>query len=155
MQNSTIVLLSVALLSSTATVTPLLSNSTNSPAPQHQNLTEAEVETRLETIIIEDFKMAKIPLSKALEQLDAITEPHGIQIVFRKIDDRDPIVDLKTRNLSLARNLSFLSQQCGYDWTVDMGVVIVAQPGTNEALVTDIIPVRSPTVRRLSKIGGQ
>ncbi|MDP4611782.1 MAG: hypothetical protein NWT02_11380 [Opitutales bacterium] len=50
----------------------------------------------------------------------------------------------------MARNLSFLSQQVGYDWWVEDGVIIVATPESGDALITEFIPVKSTTVRRLA-----
>ena len=110
-------------------------------------LTTEYVQARLDTIVIEDFNIQKVQLSKALAHLDALVEPHGIQILFRpNKSGADPEVNLMTRNMPLSRNLSFMSRQGGYDWWVDSGVIVVGVPESNEALVTEIFPIKKSAI---------
>lgn len=135
-------------------MTPVSGKVTTETNTKEALWTEADIEARLKTIIIEDFKIEKAPISKAIAHLDGVLEPYNLQIQFRPTKDKDPVVQLKTRNLTMARNLSFLSQQVGYDWWVEDGIIIVATPGSGDALVTEIIPVKSTTVRRLAYTQG-
>jgi len=127
------------------------------PAPPSRTyVTEDEIHQRLDTIRVEDFQISKLTLSQAIQRLDGVVQPYGVQIVFEKAGDKDPVVNLKTRGLSFSRNLTFLCKQAGYSWSVEAGVVVVALPGTfNEdgPLVTEFISVKSPTVRRLAIAG--
>ena len=138
---------SLLLLPGLATQASLVEAPKPSSSPSK---TSAYVDARLKSIRITDFKIEHVVFSKALEHLDGVLEPHELQIIFRAYNAKDPEVSLKTRNLSFADNLSYLCRQAGYDWWVDNGVIIVAQPESNEALVTEIIPINNPTVRRLS-----
>lgn len=96
-----------------------------------------------------DFNIEKAPLSKALAYLDALVEPHGLQILYKPVEGRaEPTVNLKTRSLTLSRNLGFLAAQGAYDWWVDNGVIIVGLPEAGEALVTEFIPIHNSTARR-------
>lgn len=150
MKNATPAILGSLLLSGIMLMTPVSGKVTTETNTKEALWTEADIEARLKTITVEDFKIEKVPLSQALVHLDNVLEPHGLQIKFRPTKEKDPVVQLKTRNLTMARNLSFLSQQVGYDWWVEDGVIIVATPGSGDALVTEFIPVKSTTVRRLT-----
>lgn len=108
---------------------------------------------RLDALVIEEFEFKRVSLSQALASLDQQMAPYGLQIKFRPTRDRDPQVNLKTRALSLAKNLTYLSQQGSYDWHVENGVVIISEPGSAEQLVTEIFVLKSPTATRLAKAG--
>jgi len=115
-------------------------------------LSEAEVNAYLKAIVVEDFDFHRATFSEALEKLDEVVAPFGLQILFRQYGERNTTVSLKTRNLSLSKNLTYLCQQAGYDWWIEEGIVVVAAPGSNDALVTEIIPLRSTTASRLVTI---
>ena len=138
---------SLLLLPGFATQVSLAESTAPSSTPTK---TAVYVDARLKSIRITDFKIERVPLSKALEHLDGVLKPHDLQIMFRAYNEKDPEVTLKTRNLSFANNLSYLCRQAGYDWWVDNGVILVGQPGSNEAMVTEIYPISNPTVRRLT-----
>ena len=117
------------------------------------NLTEGEVLALLDAISIQDFDIHKAKLSSALAHIDEVMAPHGVQILFEQVGDNDPIVKLKTRNLSLTNNLSYLCKQGSYAWRVENGVVVVGAPGAGEQMFTEIYSLRSPTARKLAAIG--
>lgn len=119
------------------------------PKVDDRVMTAQYIEARLKTIVIEDFNIQKAELSKVIAYLDTVVEPHGLQIQYRPLKGREEaVVNLKTRELSLSRNLSFLSAQGGYDWWVESGIIVVGLPETKETLITEIIPIQSTTVRR-------
>lgn len=145
----------LALFATTA-VSPLPAETAPSSltsATQPSNLTEGEVLALLDAIVIEDFDISKANISKAIDHLDTVMAPHGVQILFEQNGDKDPIVNLKTRNLSLTNNLSYLCKQGDYAWRVQNGVIVVGAPGAGEQLFTEIFYVKSPTVRRLATAG--
>ena len=118
------------------------------------NLSERHRLARLDTITVDDFKIEKVTLSQALEHFDSIIKPYGMQVIFQPIEGKDPTVNIKTRKLSLSRNLSLMCRQAGYDWTVENGVIMIATPGSGEELQNQIIPISSTTARRLSASQG-
>lgn len=154
MKNATPAILGSLLLTGIMLMTPVSGKITTDTNTKEALWTEADIEARLKTITVQDFNIEKVPLSQALAHLDSVVEPHGLQIQFRPTKEKDPVVQLKTRNLTMARNLSFLSKQVGYDWWVEDGIIIVATPGSGDAMVTEIIPVKSTTVRRLAYTQG-
>lgn len=113
-------------------------------------LSNHEVDAYLKAMVVQQFNIEKANLKDALNHLDKIIEPYGMQILFRPHKEEELKVNLKTRNLNMARNLSFLCRQVGYDWWVDDGVIIVGMMDSDEALVTEFIPVNSSTVRRVT-----
>lgn len=120
------------------------------PAPE---LTNQDVELYMKAMVVEKFNIERVDLKAALSHLDEIIAPYGMQIQYQPHNDAKRVVSLKTRSLTMSKNLSFLCQQVGYDWWVDNGVIIVGLAGSDEALVTEIIPVTSSTYRRLSYSG--
>lgn len=117
-------------------------------------LSNAEVEAYMNAMIVQDFSIDRVQLITALEQLDEIVAPFGLQILFLPDASKSKVVTLKTRDLTMAKNLSYLCRQVGYDWWVDEGVVVVGFPGSNEAMVTDIIPLKSTMADRFKRAGG-
>ncbi|MGJ8641406.1 MAG: hypothetical protein ACSHYA_18600 [Opitutaceae bacterium] len=113
-------------------------------------ISNQEAEAYMNAIVIEDFYIHQADLGEALKHLDEIVKPHGLQIQFRPTKDEKRVVNLKTRDLSMSKNLSYLARQVGYDWWVDEGVIIVGTAGSNEALVTEFIPINSTTARKLA-----
>ena len=73
-------------------------------------LSEAEVNAYLKAIVVEDFDFHRATFSEALEKLDEVVAPFGLQILFRQYGERNTTVSLKTRNLSLSKNLTYLCQ---------------------------------------------
>lgn len=154
MIKSALPLLGILLLSGLAYGESVSKPSETTEVDGEKVLTEQYVEARLNTILIQDFNIHKAELSKAIAYLDTIVKPYGLQILYRPLDGREePVVDLKTRNLPLSRNLSYLSAQGGYDWWVESGVIVIGLPETRETLITEIMPVQSSTVRRLHERG--
>ena len=136
-------------------VSPISAKSTQPHLPQPNNLTEADVLSIMDAIVIQDFDISKANLSKVIAHIDTVVAPHGLQILFEKVESKDPVVNLKTRNLSLTNNLSYLCKQGKYAWRVENGVIIVGAPGAGQQLFTEIFYVKSPTVRRLATTGSQ
>lgn len=62
----------------------------------------------LDAIVIQDFNIHRVSLSQAIAHLDSVLEPHGLQLLFQKNGEKDPVVNLKTRNFTLTNNLSYL-----------------------------------------------
>lgn len=142
-----------ATSSSSVTAQEKLTDRTAQEHEQHQpksSLSDADVNAYMNAMVVNDFNIHRVQFSQAIDYLDSIIAPFGLQLYFHQTDDRDPIVDLKTRKLTMSRNLSFLCQQAGYDWWVEDGIIIIAEPGSDEALITEIIPIHSTTVRRLT-----
>ena len=145
------------LLAFTA-VSPISAESTQNPpiaAAQVSNLTEGDVLSLLDAIVIQDFDISKANLSKAIAHIDSVVAPHGLQILFEQVEGKGPLVNLQTRNLSLTNNLSYLCKQGNYAWRVENGVVIVGAPGASQQMFTEIFYVKSPTVSRLATKGSQ
>ena len=153
-QNHKHIILIGSLLLSGAFMTLPVSGTETTHSTENTNLSERHILARLDTITVDDFKIEKVSLSEALEHLDSIVKPHGMQILFQPIEGKDPTVNIKTRKLSLSRNLSLMCRQAGYDWTVENGVIMVATPGSGEELQTQIIPISSTTSRRLAASQG-
>jgi len=85
---------------------------------------------RAKAIQIPQATFAGVPLSKALESLEALSKQHdadgiGLAIEFPGASKEDPEVTITLRNLSLFRVLDFVTQSVGYDWTVRDGKVSV------------------------------
>jgi len=154
MSTTSPILLCGLLLCAASSVSTLQAEATQTQSVQTNNLTDGEVQMRLDSILIQDFAFKRVKLSQALASLDKQMSPYGLQIIFKPTNGRDPEVNLKTRDLSLAKNLSYLSQQAAYDWHVENGVVIISEPGSGEQLVTEIFVLKSPTAYKLAKAGG-
>ncbi|MGB0743611.1 MAG: hypothetical protein ACPGSB_03705 [Opitutales bacterium] len=154
---SSILLLQVAQ-SESVTSQPAQPSQQTQPSQQAQPsqqtetkvLSNQEVEAYMEAMVVEKFNIHRANLKDALKHLDDIIEPYGLQILFRPHADESIKVSLKTRDLSMGRNLSFLCRQVGYDWWVDEGVIIVGMLDSDETLITEFIPVSSSTVRRFT-----
>lgn len=104
-------------------------------------------------MVVEKFNIDKAELKDALNHLDGIINPYGMQIHYRPHNEEERVVSLKTRDLTMSQNPSYLCSQVGYDWLFDNGFIIVGVAGSDEAMVTEIIPVSSTTARRLSYHG--
>lgn len=150
------ILIGSLLLAGGSFVTPVFANDTQSTTSANVSLSDPYILARLDSITVDDFKIEKTTLSQALEHFDSVVKPYGMQVIFQPIKGRDPGVNIKTRKLSLSRNLTLMCQQGGYDWTVENGIIMVATPGSGQRLETQIIPIKSTTARRLaaSQTGG-
>lgn len=113
-------------------------------------MSDQQVRAYMDAIVVEKFDIHHADLEKSLNHLDEIIKPHGLQIQFRPNKEAERIVSLKTRNLSMSKNLSYLCRQVGYEWWAEGGLIIVGPIGSNEALITEFIPIKSTTVRRLA-----
>ena len=150
------ILLSTSLiLFGITAVTPVLAETTESSRTQLTNLTEGEVLALMDVIVIQDFNIEKVSLSQAIAHLDTVLEPHGLQLLFERNGTTDPVVNLKTRSLSLTNNLSYLCKQGSYEWRVESGVVVIGPRGAGEQMFTEIFYINSPTVSRLAAAGRQ
>lgn len=113
-------------------------------------MTSRDIEMYMNAMVVEKFNIDKVELKDALNHLDEIVKPYGMQIHYRPHNESERVVSLKTRELTMSKNLSFLCRQVGYDWWVDNGVIIVGLAGSDETLVTEIIPISSTTARRIA-----
>lgn len=85
------------------------------------SLTNRDVEMYMNAMVVEKFNIEKVELKAALTHLDDIIKPYGMQIHYRPHNESERQVSLKTRDLTMSKNLSFLCKQVGYDWWVDNG----------------------------------
>lgn len=142
------------LLTGGSFVAPVIANDSTPLSSADVSLSEAHILARLDSITVDDFNIRKTTLSQALDHFDSVIKPYGLQVIFQPIEGSDPAVNIKTRKLSLSRNLTLMCQQGGYSWTVENGVIMVATPGSGEPLETQLIPIKSTTARRLAASQG-
>ena len=113
-------------------------------------MSDQQVRAYMDAIVVEKFNIHHADFEKSLNHLDEIIKPHGLQIQFQPHKETKRIVSLKTRDLSMSKNLSYLCRQVGYEWWADGGLIIVGPIGSNEAMITEFIPLNSTTARRLA-----
>ncbi|NQY31620.1 MAG: hypothetical protein HRT56_00435 [Coraliomargarita sp.] len=142
-------LISSLLLSGTLFASSVVTtDSERTPA----GMSDLDAQAYMNAIVVEDFHFHQAKFAEAVQKLDEVVSPYGLQILLRETKPADTLVSLKTRDLNMAKNLTYLCKQAGYDWWIEEGVIVVAVPGSNEVLVTEIIPLRSTTATKLAKI---
>ncbi|MGJ8653403.1 MAG: hypothetical protein ACSHX8_09030 [Opitutaceae bacterium] len=115
-------------------------------------MSDQQVRAYMDAIVVEKFNIHHADFEKSLNHLDEVIKPHGLQIQFRAGKEAERIVSLKTRDLSMSNNLSYLCSQVGYEWWAEGGLIVVGPEGSNEAMITEFIPLKSTTARRLAYI---
>ncbi len=94
-------------------------------------------------------------LSTLAEEFDSSTEgPKGVNVVLLDPSDRNPVVTLSLRNLSLKRVLDFVTDSVGYQYEVQQDAVVIRPGGETSSLDTAFFPIARSTVIRMTGIGG-
>lgn len=131
-------------------------------------LTEDEVQAKLDAIQVAEFRCKDEPLSEAIKSLEALSvqldsskvAPKGVRMVVRDADS-DPLVTIRLRSLSMSQVLRFVCSAVAFEWTIESGMVVVRPLATGvsvdesgDGLVTEVFPVQSSTVIRLTGFSG-
>jgi general secretion pathway protein D len=111
---------------------------------------------QLESIKIPRASFSDVPLSSVIESLSLLSEEYdpshiGINLVLIDAKQRDPHIHLTLRNLSLKRNLDFITESVGYEYEIE-GDSVVVRPfqGLSQHLETQFFPVSRSTLIRLT-----
>jgi len=120
----------------------------------------AEMERRLEAIVLPEVNFSGASLSSALETLsslaaerEAATGNRGVNLVLLDPANANPAVHLAVRDLSLRRVLDFVTEATGYCYEVQTDAVVVRPGGERTALETAVLPLSGAIVARMVAAG--
>lgn len=123
--------------------------------------TDSILSQKLEQITIPRVQFNGVPLSRVVDTLSEFSVEfdntemdddgrRGANIIVIDPTGADPIVNISLRNLTLGRILDFISEQTGYEVTVEEDVVVL-RPGTGEqGLETEFVPIKQSLIIRLT-----
>ncbi len=116
----------------------------------------------LDSIVIQQVRLGDRPLSEVVRYLDQLLESKlpedlSLNVLFVNPDDRDPEVNLRLRNVSVAALVDFIARQTGTSYDLSEGVLIFStrpSAGADAAssLQTEIFPVSRSTIIRITGV---
>jgi len=127
------------------------------PAEAPADPATAELETRLDTILIPELNFSGMELGRVANVLSHISREldaaehasPGVNIVVLDPANTDPVLNLTLRHLSLRRVLDFVTRAVGYHYEVQADAVVI-RPGGASGLETEFFAVSRPTVMRMT-----
>jgi general secretion pathway protein D len=120
----------------------------------------AELERRLEAIVLPEVSFSGASLSSALATLGSLAAEHesatggrGVNLVLLDPGNANPPVQLDVRGLSLRRVLDFLTAGIGYSYEVQADAVVIRPGNANGPLETAVLPLSGAIVARMVAAG--
>jgi len=102
--------------------------------------------------VVSALSAASVEFDRSVEMLTDVAgagASRGVNIVLLDPSDRQPLVTLTLREVSLRRILDFVTQSVGYQYEVQRDAVIVRPGGESSLLETGFFPVSRATVLRM------
>ncbi|MFA6960350.1 MAG: secretin and TonB N-terminal domain-containing protein [Opitutaceae bacterium] len=115
---------------------------------------------KLNSIVIPSVNFNGVELSKVISTLSAVSEQYdnsegskGANMVVIDPSNKNPLVSITLRNLSLKRILDLITDSTGYQYEVQADTIVVRPGGETSTLENAFFPVTRATVIRMTGIG--
>jgi len=120
------------------------------------------LEQKLTAIQIPSVSFNQVDLNRVAQSLSTIAEEcdpateglRGVNIVLIDPSNRNPLVTLALRNLSLKRVLDFVTDSVGFQYEIQADAVVLKPGGETSTLDTAFFPIARSTVIRMTGFGG-